>query len=449
MSDFCLVWFLLVMNLGFALNSRPTLENMFSLQRNIDSTYKNISGEYSDWTFWSRCTKCLQRRMKECLREGCEGHRIYEERPCDKKRCKRKFRQRDDFKIVHLNKNSNYLMKQGPSDIWSRWSEWSTCNQSCRTSRNRKCKKPSRCGKKIQKENAYCYHNKTKCEIYVLNLIDRNKSRDPRKYHYDSSTINKNDTVSQSRKKRRIKKCGVPNRKSAMLRIIGGIEARRYKWPWHVAVLNQYGEAFCGGTLIAPRWVLTANHCIRKFLKVRLNSHDLRSTDGSDIEMTVYKMFPHPKFNYKTVDNDIALLMLPRAVKTPIACLPNRKPKIRQVCSVMGWGKVHPDHVFGVAVLNEAKLPIVRQKTCRKSYKQFMISDNMLCAGWYSGRADTCAGDSGGGLMCPTRKNKRTSYSINGITSFGDGCGRRQKYGIYTTVYNYVGWIKYIIDHYS
>lgn len=73
----------------------------------------------------------------------------------------------------------------------------------------------------------------------------------------------------------------------------------------------------------------------------------------------------------------------------------------------------------------------------------------MLCAGWMSGKADTCAGDSGGGLMCSAKRLSKTIYSVQGITSFGDGCGRRNKYGIYTTVFNYIEWIHYIMDHYS
>ncbi|CAG9864734.1 unnamed protein product [Phyllotreta striolata] len=448
MSDVFLVYILTIVHFGFVFDHRFTearsRNSSIDIHRSLD-----IQPKYTDWSFWSRCSDCIQRRMKECIDDrSCAGSRIYEEKPCQKARCRRKFKRKDDFQIVHLNKSSNYLVKQGPSDIWSKWTEWSACSKHCRTHRRRKCKKHSRCGKKIQKENAYCYHNKTKCEVFVLNLINNSNKYNSKRYQYDHIN-SQNTTTKPPRRNSKAKKCGVANRKARMLRIIGGIEARRYKWPWHVAVLNQYREVFCGGTLISPRWVLTANHCIRKSLRVRLNAHDLRATDGSDIEMTVYKMFPHPKFNYKTVDNDIALLMLPRAVDGPVACLPNRRPKTKQVCSVMGWGKVDPEDVYGVPVLHEAKLPIVHQRTCRKSYRQFLISDNMLCAGWYSGRADTCAGDSGGGLMCPSRKNKRVAYSVQGITSFGDGCGRKQKYGIYTTVYNYKGWINYIIDHFS
>lgn len=48
--------------------------------------------------------------------------------------------------------------------------------------------------------------------------------------------------------------------------------------------------------------------------------------------------------------------MLPRAVKTPVVCLPDKKPKPRQLCSVMGWGKINPGDLYGIPVLREAKV---------------------------------------------------------------------------------------------
>lgn len=59
------------------------------------------------------------------------------------------------------------------------------------------------------------------------------------------------------------------------LKIIGGREATRGHWPWQVAILNKYKEVFCGGTLVAPGWILTAAHCVRKHLYVRIGEHDL------------------------------------------------------------------------------------------------------------------------------------------------------------------------------
>ncbi|XP_066157891.1 uncharacterized protein [Euwallacea fornicatus] len=396
---------------------------------------------YSEWTKWSRCQDCLQRRMKICLNDHCES-RMYEERECHKKRCKRKRRKTiSSFNVVHLNTSRSYLTKQGPSDVWSKWTRWAECSPNCRTYRFRNCKKPGRCKKLVQTQAAYCYYERTKCQSYVLSLIDeKQQQQDTKLYQY---TYHNNQYIARQS---RTKQCGVSFGKPQMLKIIGGEEAQRYKWPWHAAILNQFDEVFCGGTLIAARWVLTASHCIRKQLRVRLLAHDLRSRHGNDIVLSVYKMFQHPRFEIKTVDNDIALLLLPRSVRVPVACLPNKKPKAGQLCSVMGWGKVRTSDFYGVPLLHEAKLPLVTHKRCRKAYKEFLISSNMMCAGWKSGKADTCSGDSGGGLMCPSRK---MVYSIQGITSFGDGCGEKNKFGIYTAVYNYNNWIQHVMNHYS
>ncbi|XP_050302769.1 acrosin [Anthonomus grandis grandis] len=416
---------------------------------NYGANRTSADQRYTEWSEWSRCVDCLQRRIKSCISPNCHNSRLFEERECHKKRCRRKRKKMiPDFHIVHLNTSSTYLTKQGPSDIWSKWTRWSDCADDCTTYRVRRCKKPGRCKKQVQTSTAYCYHERTYCEVWVLNLVEakqRYNSADSTRYQY---TYHNNQYITRE-SRTRSDKCGVTFSKPQMLKIIGGSEAQKYKWPWHVAILNQYLEVFCGGTLIGSRWVLTASHCIRKQLRVRLNAHDLRSRDGSDIEMAVHKMFPHPRFEMTTVDNDIALLMLPRQVRTPMACLPNRKPKAGQLCTVMGWGKVRTSDMYGVPVLHEAKLPLVTHRTCKKAYKEFLISSNMMCAGWKSGKADTCAGDSGGGLMCPMKKSKKLIYSVQGITSFGDGCGEVNKFGIYTAVYNYIGWIRYVINHYS
>lgn len=398
---------------------------------------------YSKWTKWSRCIDCLQRRMKSCIDPSCHNSRMYEERECHKKRCSRKRRKliSTEFNIVHLNTSRSYLMKQGYSTTWSRWTKWSECSIECLTTRYRSCRKPGRCKTKFQAQKAYCYHERTRCETYVLDLIQAKEDfyKDNRKYHY---TYQNNKYIARESRKQ----CGITFSKPQMLKIIGGSEAQKYKWPWHAALLNHFNEVFCGGTLIAARWVLTASHCIRKHLKVRLMAHDLLARKQNEIDVHVSEAFRHPGFEIKTVDNDIALLLLSKPVRVPVACLPTRKPRAGQLCSVMGWGKVRTSDSYGVPVLHEAKLPLVPHQKCRKAYKEFLISPNMMCAGWKSGKADTCSGDSGGGLMCPNRKMK---YSVQGITSFGDGCGGKNKFGIYTAVYKYNRWINHIMDHYS
>ncbi|NXU00504.1 CTRC protein, partial [Buphagus erythrorhynchus] len=49
-------------------------------------------------------------------------------------------------------------------------------------------------------------------------------------------------------------------------RVVGGVDAVAHSWPWQISLqYTQSGSWYhtCGGTLIAPQWVLTAAHCIR------------------------------------------------------------------------------------------------------------------------------------------------------------------------------------------
>lgn len=434
-------------------HSEALTDKLISTKEMVNSTtpsyelqeYSNSTDiKWSEWSTWSKCRKCVQKRMKICLQPSCDFTKVYQERQCKKKKCMRKKKRRkDDFHVVLREKKMS--PKTVDPSIWGSWSEWSTCNHNCRTYRKRYCRKRGRCKKRRQVQNAYCYRGQTECEIYVYNLMQaEEQASDGKLYTLQDKTVRKRRLMSSE------SNCGLQYKKTFMLKIIGGSESPRYKWPWHVALINQYGEVFCGGTLIASEWVLTASHCIRNFLIVRLNEHDLTFTEGRELEMFVSKSYQHPEFNQRTVNGDIALLQLPFSVKTPIACLPSRRPRPRELCSVMGWGKTRSSATRGVTRLRESKIPIVNKEICKWAYKELSITENMLCAGWRSGKSDTCAGDSGGGLLCTRHtSNTEETYEIQGITSFGKGCGRRNKYGIYTLVYNYLDWIEYIMARYS
>ena len=88
------------------------------------------------------------------------------------------------------------------------------------------------------------------------------------------------------------------------------------------------------------------------------------------------------------------------------------------------------------------QVPIVPDKECRNAYEGYNITDNMFCAGFEKGRTDTCAGDSGGPLLC----EKDGKWTIFGITSFGEECGKKGFYGMYAKVPNYTNWIKSVIN---
>lgn len=160
---------------------------------------------------------------------------------------------------------------------------------------------------------------------------------------------------------------------------------------------------------------------------------------------------------FALAENDIALLKIDQVSLGSHAhpiCLPEWLDDSELLaettkCMVIGWGKRKPYSRFGADILHEAQVEIIPQHRCVAAYYgTHPITGKMMCAGSGSGRlgnGDTCEGDSGGPLMCQTEEDG--AWNVVGITSFGDSCGKRNKYGVYTRVSVFLPWIKNVIDH--
>ncbi|XP_048224924.1 kallikrein-9-like [Perognathus longimembris pacificus] len=231
----------------------------------------------------------------------------------------------------------------------------------------------------------------------------------------------------------------------ANTRAIGAEECPRHSQPWQ-AGLFYLTRLFCGATLIRERWLLTAAHCRKPFLWVRLGEHHLWKWEGPEQLFRATEFFPHPGFNSDLSandhNNDIMLIRLPR----PARLGPEVQPlNISETCVdpgaqclISGWGAVSSPKVQYPLTLQCANISILNTKLCHWAYPGH-ISDSMLCAGLWEGGRGSCQGDSGGPLVC--------NGTLAGVVSGGsEPCSRPRRPAVYTSVCHFGDWIQKTIE---
>ncbi|XP_069970434.1 antigen WC1.1 [Penaeus vannamei] len=226
--------------------------------------------------------------------------------------------------------------------------------------------------------------------------------------------------------------------------------------PWMVAIkvrTNTGPSQWCGGAILGEDHILTAAHCVYKFpaeayiLKVGdYNSHE---EEEDEQQFHVSSMTLHPQFDKGPyLNNDIAILTVKRKSGKGIRfgkyvqplCLvpPGWNYPSYLNCTVAGWGSLGPE-LGHSKVLQSAALPILPDSTCRADYVYgpTRLTEGMYCAGYMEGGIDTCQGDSGGPMVCVVDGR----HTVVGITSWGHGCARANKPGVYTKLTKYLSWV--------
>ncbi|NWW33262.1 TMPS5 protease, partial [Panurus biarmicus] len=247
--------------------------------------------------------------------------------------------------------------------------------------------------------------------------------------------------------------CGL---QAGAVRVVGGTDVAPGRWPWQVSVC-QGSQHRCGGSVLAPEWILTAAHCVHRAAPVPLGSRQLPApawlvfagivTHGSlqpEAGVPVREIIAHPLYNDSSLDYDIALMRLQVPLNFSGAiravCLPPSPQDLLQgtQCWVSGWGYTTPDQAQVAGTLKEALVPLIGTRRCNSScvYKGELTA-RMLCAGHLQGHVDACQGDSGGPLVCWDG----SMWRLVGIVSWGQGCAEPNHPGVYTNVAQLLPWI--------
>uniref|UniRef100_H3CA45 ST14 transmembrane serine protease matriptase b n=1 Tax=Tetraodon nigroviridis TaxID=99883 RepID=H3CA45_TETNG len=236
-------------------------------------------------------------------------------------------------------------------------------------------------------------------------------------------------------------------------RIVGGQVSQEAEWPWQVSLHIKGTGHTCGASVLSNRWLLTAAHCVRnpgsamysqpEQWEVLLGLHEQGQTSKWTVKRSVKQIIPHHRYDPVTYDNDIALMELDANVTLnqniyPI-CLPSPTYyfPVGSEAWITGWGATR-EGGRPASVLQKAAVRIINSTVCR-SLMSDEVTEGMLCAGLLRGGVDACQGDSGGPLSFTSPSGR---VFLAGVVSWGDGCARRNKPGVYTRTTQYRSWIR-------
>ncbi|KAM7315816.1 putative serine protease [Ixodes scapularis] len=260
---------------------------------------------------------------------------------------------------------------------------------------------------------------------------------------------------------------------------------------------NGHENVSSGGGRKAPPMKIVHKHILDnlEITAVFAGVHQLSLDNAQKQVGKGLEKFVHSGFGFWTFRNDIALLKLEKPLDIESSegyigtiCLPPKGHKVEGDVIVSGWGTTREDHRclgtyskhvlnsrvvsafgedldpdirfgpqkcylilfceggMGSDILKAVSVPALGDGMCYYRYFSFwslfiggnIHYDSMFCAGERRGGKDSCQGDSGG----PAVQYVSGRAILAGIVSWGEGCARAGKPGVYTEVSYFLDWIE-------
>lgn len=235
-------------------------------------------------------------------------------------------------------------------------------------------------------------------------------------------------------------------------RIAYGTDARENQFPF-VAHVSDYSSD-CSGSLIAPRVVLTAAHCVfdsgyisnPEDMAVRLGNVDYTKGKTYDVKRIIL-----PNYDEDTNFADLALLQLGSASPiTPIA-LPSVSTTWEGVinATAMGYGLTEDDE--SPDILKYVSMVYIPEALCKKAHEDQIdepLPADHVCFGLDPSRKNTCGGDSGGPYIFETSPPVQVGVVSYGPSGYECG-GRRKNLDVPTSMLYWSNWVQDAMSLYN
>jgi trypsin len=242
--------------------------------------------------------------------------------------------------------------------------------------------------------------------------------------------------------------------------IIGGAPAAAGAFPWLAEVIDVRGRAAvqCTGSVVAPRLILTAGHCVENLHTgvpyeasgFRVLTFGSAATGGEREISTVSGVIAYEGFKRRVDTGDAALLALSAPVHAPALALATSADagelQAGRTATIVGWGKTRFAQREPTEVLHSAATVLQASAWCGRTAPPFLVIGELCALDTPSYSTGGCNGDSGGPLLVTTPNGEQLQIGI-AVHVYGRCSTRRPT--VFTRVDTIATWLDSWIAAYA